>query len=126
MITTDNNNQYWGISFHIDARMCDGNIINSKEKLLEWAHECVKDLEMELYREPECIYFGNEPNKTGLSIIALIQTSNIICHCNEFDNSAYIDIFSCKEFDIDKAQQTIVKYFSPSKTRVNLITRDAG
>lgn len=123
----NNQNQYWGISFHIDARMCDGNIINSKTKLLEWANACVKDLEMELYREPEVIYFGNEPDKTGLSVIALIQTSNIICHCNEADNSAYIDIFTCRITpDLKcKVSQNIFKWFNPAHITMQILNRNA-
>lgn len=117
----------WGISYHIDARGCSPDIVNSKERLLEWVKECVADLGMELYREPECIYFGTEPDKTGLSVIALITTSNIICHCNEADNSAYIDIFTCRITPNlqEKVEQNIFKWFKPKHITMETLYRQA-
>lgn len=117
----------WGISFHIDARQCDGNIINSKERLLEWVRACVADLQMELYREPECIYFGTEPDKSGLSIVALITTSNIIAHCNEADNSAYIDVFTCRILPNleKKLEENIFRWFKPAHITIETLYRQA-
>ena len=56
----------------------------------------------------------------------MIETSNISGHLVDFNGDAYIDIFSCKTVDINVAQAVIEKYFKPTKTRVNFITRSAG
>lgn len=117
----------WGISFHIDARLCDGNIINSESNLKLWAADLVATLQMEAYRPPEVIYFGTEPDKTGLSLIQLITTSNIICHCNQLDNSAYIDIFTCRIIDgmEEKITHNIFKWFKPAHITVEKLYRQA-
>lgn len=117
----------WGVSYHIDCRMCDGNIINSKQKLLMWVNNLVEEIKMELYRPPEVIYFGTEKDKTGLSVICLITTSNIICHCNESDCSAYIDIFTCRiTEDMDnKIENNITKWFNPAQMTIEKLERQA-
>ena len=56
----------------------------------------------------------------------MIETSSITGHLVDINGDAYIDIFSCKPVDIGIAQDTIERYFKPSKVRVNFITRNAG
>jgi S-adenosylmethionine/arginine decarboxylase-like enzyme len=55
----------------------------------------------------------------------LITTSNISGHFMELDGTAYFDIFSCKEFDIETAKQVVRDYFAPKRIRVNFLTRHA-
>jgi S-adenosylmethionine/arginine decarboxylase-like enzyme len=43
----------------------------------------------------------------------------------ELDGTAYFDIFSCKQFDLELAQDVVREYFAPAKMRVNFITRHA-
>ena len=43
----------------------------------------------------------------------------------ELDGTAYFDIFSCKEFDINVAKQVVQEYFAPDRMRVNFLTRHA-
>lgn len=43
----------------------------------------------------------------------------------ELDGTAYFDIFSCKEFDINVAKQVVNEYFAPTRMRVNFLTRHA-
>jgi S-adenosylmethionine/arginine decarboxylase-like enzyme len=64
-------------------------------------------------------------SKQGYSLMQLITTSNICAHFMELDGTAYFDIFSCKEYDIDLAQKIVQQYFAPEKMRVNFITRHA-
>ena len=113
----------WGVSYSIDARSCDGNIINSESILKLWLAELVADLQMEAYRPPEVIYFGS-----GLSIIQLITTrSNIIAHMNQLDNSAYIDIFTCRIIDgmEEKITNNIFKWFKPAHISLETLYRQA-
>ena len=76
---------------------------------------------------PMIVHFATHaPDKAGISFVQMIETSNISGHLVDMNGDAYIDIFSCKPVDIGIAQDTIEKYFKPSKVRVNFITRSAG
>jgi S-adenosylmethionine/arginine decarboxylase-like enzyme len=78
------------------------------------------------YGEPQVIHFGhNERHLEGWTVIQLIETSNIIAHFNDHTGEGYIDIFSCRHFDIDTAVDTVEEYFEPTKIRKTFLTRQA-
>ncbi|MGB1007498.1 MAG: S-adenosylmethionine decarboxylase, partial [Thalassobaculaceae bacterium] len=60
-----------------------------------------------------------------ISFFQMIETSNISGHLCEANGDAYIDIFSCKEYDTRKAQEIIEKYFEPAKVNLRFISRTA-
>ena len=41
------------------------------------------------------------------------------------NGDAYIDVFSCKEFDIETVKKVLDKYFKPQKIKVVFLTRQA-
>lgn len=51
------------------------------------------------------------PKTKGVSAVQFILTSTIVIHTLELPKSAYINIFSCKDFDEDKARDFTVKWF---------------
>lgn len=53
----------------------------------------------------------NLPHTKGTSAVQFILTSNITIHTLELLGSAYINIFSCKEFDSTIAESFTVQYF---------------
>lgn len=116
---------YWGYHLMLDCSGCNNNI-KSKDSIYSFVKELVKEISMEAYGEPiiEFMLPGNV--KQGHTLLQLITTSNICAHFVDIDNTAYIDIFSCKEFNIDQAKKVVSKFFDPKKMRVNFITRSAG
>jgi len=63
--------------------------------------------------------------KQGYSLMQLITTSNICAHFMDLDGTAYFDVFSCKEYDIETVKEIVAEYFEPTKMRVNFVTRHA-
>lgn len=117
---------YWGYHLLLDCSGCRLDAITDPEVLTEWVKTLVKDIEMVPYGEPQVIHFGhNERHLEGWTVIQLIETSNIIAHFNDHTGEGYIDIFSCREFDIDTAVETVQEYFEPNKIRKTFLTRQA-
>ena len=81
---------------------------------------------MVAHGEPVIEYLLPGDPKQGYSLMQLITTSNICGHFMELDGTAYFDVFSCKEFDLQTVQDIVRQYFNPDKIRVNFITRQAG
>jgi S-adenosylmethionine/arginine decarboxylase-like enzyme len=79
---------------------------------------------MVAYGEPQIVMFG-EGNKKGYTLIQLIQTSNISAHFCEETNEMYLDIFSCKKYDIDEAVKVVKEYFEPGDMRMTYFERKA-
>ncbi len=56
-------------------------------------------------------------------MVQLIETSNIIVHLDEFENKAFIDIFSCINFDSKEARDFSKDYFGAKKVKCKTIFR---
>ena len=118
---------YWGYHAMFDCAACDIESITSKENVYNFIKELVPAIDMVAFGEPMIEHFATHaPDKAGISFVQMIETSNISGHLVDANGDAYIDIFSCKPVDIGIAQDVIKKYFKPTKTRVNFITRSAG
>jgi S-adenosylmethionine/arginine decarboxylase-like enzyme len=80
---------------------------------------------MVAHGEPVIEYLLPGDPKQGYSLMQLITTSNICGHFMELDGTAYFDVFSCKKFEINVAENVVKKYFNPKKIKVNFLTRHA-
>ena len=122
-IVTKVANKHWGYHLMLDCSGCEQ--IDSKKNIYNFVTDLIKEIDMVAHGEPIIEYLLPGDPKQGFSLMQLITTSNICGHFMELDGTAYFDIFSCKEFDIDKAQNIVRKYFNPKKIRVNFLTRHA-
>ena len=117
---------YWGYHLILDCK--EGNLdqIQSKENIKLFVEELVAEIDMVAYGEPVIEHFAtHDSDKAGYSLVQLIETSSITGHFIDQNGDCYIDIFSCKQFDIKTAQSVVDKYFSPSQTKVTYLTRQA-
>jgi len=116
---------YWGYHLMLDCAGCNDNI-KSRDQIYNFIKELVERIDMNAHGEPIIEYLLPGEDKAGYSLMQLITTSNICAHFIEPNSTAYLDVFSCKEFDIKVAEDVFRKYFGPSLVRVNFITRQAG
>ena len=114
---------YFGWHLMLDCSGCEN--IDSKDNIHAFIKDLVPRIEMEAHGEPIIEYLLPGDPKQGYSLMQLITTSNICAHFMELDSTAYFDVFSCKEYDIEVAKQVVMQYFNPTTMRVNFITRDA-
>lgn len=119
-------NHFWGYHLLLDCNDCNRAAITTPEVLRLWVKQLVLDIEMVPYKEPIIEHFGhNDPKLEGWTVIQLIETSNIIAHFNDHTGEGYIDIFSCRPFDIEAAERAVKQYFKPKYIRRNYLTRQA-
>jgi S-adenosylmethionine/arginine decarboxylase-like enzyme len=79
---------------------------------------------MVAYGEPHIIKFGSG-DKEGITLIQLIETSNITCHFVDYNGSSFWDVFSCKPFDQQIVVDLIREYFKPKAIQSDFKTREA-
>lgn len=116
----------WGFHLMLDCSNCKNEAITNPETLKAWVQELVQEIQMVAYGEPQIVHFGeNDPKLTGWTVLQLIETSNIMAHFNDFTNEAYIDVFSCREFDRELAIGVVRKYFSPESYSIRYLERKA-
>ena len=114
---------YFGYHLMLDCSGCMR--IDDRENIYNFVKELVERIGMTAHGEPVIEYLLPGDPKQGYSLMQLITTSNICGHFIELDGTAYIDIFSCKEFEVEIVKNVVKNYFSPEKMRVNFITRHA-
>jgi S-adenosylmethionine/arginine decarboxylase-like enzyme len=64
-----------------------------------------------------------DPKTKGTSAVQFILTSTIVIHTLELTRAAYVNIFSCKDFDTEEAAKFTVKWFGASDWTKQVVTR---
>ncbi len=114
----------FGLEVILDLYKCDSSVICSKKKLEEYATQLCKLLKMKKFGKTLLPHFGHKKAQTtGYSMLQFIETSSITGHFSELWNSAYINIFSCKEFDTEKAIEFSVNFFGAKKVAKRILLR---
>ncbi len=63
------------------------------------------------------------PRTKGPSAVQFILTSTIVIHTLDLMKAAYVNIFSCKEFDTDEAAEFTTKWFGSTDWTANVVIR---
>ena len=114
----------FGYELVMDLFDCDKKIISSKKKLQEYTDKLCKLIKMKKYGKTLLPYFGEKEEFTkGYSLVQLIETSSITGHFSEHWKTAYINIFSCKEYNSDIAKEFTKKFFKAKKIKARLLVR---
>lgn len=66
---------------------------------------------------------ADRSNDYGVTGIVIIATSHISIHTYPYDKTFFLDIFSCKQFDQEKALAFIRQTFNAKKEEVELVVR---
>ena len=118
-------NATFGHHLIVDAAACNDRI-RDRESIAEFARVLVEAIDMKAYDQPLIEHFGHdEPKASGYTLVQLIETSHIAAHFCDHSGDAYFDIFSCREFDQERALGVIAAYFAPVSHKVQLTIRQA-
>lgn len=116
-----NREKLWGMSLSLDLYKCNPDTIRDADKIKEYVKQLCDLIEMKTYGKCHVVHFGDDPKVTGFSMTQLIETSLVSGHFANNTNAAYLDIFSCKWYDIDKVRDFSEKFFEAqaSITKLN-------
>jgi len=116
----------WGYHAIYDGHAGDKAVITNGDCLKTFARMMVEKIGMKAYGEPEIDHFAtHDPAKAGYTLIQKIETSDITGHFCDSTGDFYLDIFSCKPFDLRVATQFIKEYFKPKALESRFIFRQA-
>ena len=68
-------------------------------------------------------YSGLVPEDNGITGIVIIAESHISVHSFEEKGYCFIDIFSCKDIDVERAIEITLDMFKPESYEVNIVKR---
>ena len=64
-----------------------------------------------------------DPKTKGISAVQFILTSTIVIHTLVSMKAAYVNVFSCKEFDTDAAAKFTANWFGSKDWTANVVIR---
>lgn len=118
---------FWGYHLTLDCHDCNRALIMEKHNVENFIKELVVRIDMQPIGEPWIEYTAAEiPDKAGFTAVQIIVTSSITAHFIDSTGDIYLDVFSCKEFDIAVVKDVVREYFKPKTMRTNFLTRHAG
>jgi S-adenosylmethionine/arginine decarboxylase-like enzyme len=101
----------WGLEASINLYGCNPEIIRDSDLIKEWIIQLCDLIDMKRFGESEVVHFGEDEKIAGYSALQLIETSLVSAHFANQTNAAYINIFSCKEFDPKIVEDFCWAYF---------------
>jgi len=119
----------YGFELILDLHGCDPNTFN-RDSLDNYFEKLCKAIDME-----KCArYFWDDvgvpvedqqtlPHTKGTSAVQFILTSTIVIHTLDLLKAAYINIFSCKPYDRQVAEELSKEWFSAKECRTHFIER---
>ena len=108
----------------LDCSKCLSSTIRCSFNINRFAKTLVKRIEMVPFGEPQVVHFGSG-DKSGYTLVQLIETSNITAHFCEETNDMYLDVFSCKPFNPADVETVVNDYFKPLHRNRMFVTRQA-
>ncbi len=114
----------FGWELIMDLYECDPARVSSEKAIKAYAQKLCKLLGMKPYGEAQTPYFGeNQEHTKGYSLLQFIETSSITGHFSEHTRAVYINIFSCKRYDIEAAERFTREHFGAKQVNSRFIVR---
>jgi S-adenosylmethionine/arginine decarboxylase-like enzyme len=117
----------WGKHLIIDMTAGDKERVRSSAHISRFVETLVETIGMKAYGKPVLKHFAEHvPEAAGYSLVQLIETSAVTGHFCDRSGDAYIDIFSCKDFEADLAVEVVRAAFRPEHINFVTLARQAA
>lgn len=114
----------WGYHLTLDCSGGAKNKVTDPEHIEKFSKHLVEAIDMVAYGEPLIVHFADhDPDRAGITLVQLIETSNICCHFIDRTGDFFLDVFSCKDFDPEIVKKVVDMYFQPRKMKENWFVR---
>lgn len=112
----------WGKTALINLYECDTELIKNSLEIRNYIKQSCKKMNMKMIGSPKIKRFG-KGDLEGFSFMQFIETSSITGHFDETEKRAFIDVFSCKEFNEKKATEFSKEFFKAKKSKCKVFIR---
>jgi S-adenosylmethionine decarboxylase len=114
----------FGPHLTLDLKGCPKEVLENYELHFNYLKTLPQMIDMTPITQPYVFpYAGLVPEDKGITGIVIIAESHLSIHSFQEKNYTFIDIFSCKDFDVDKAVEYTVQLFQPESFEMNVVER---
>nr|WP_281253953.1 adenosylmethionine decarboxylase [Persephonella hydrogeniphila] len=115
----------FGPHLMVDGYDANYDVLASVEAITDFLDMLPKEINMTKIMPPYVFKYdgGDKPEDWGVSGFVIIAESHISIHTFPEKNYFSIDIFSCNEFDMDRAIEIIKDYFGTDRLEIRTTNR---
>lgn len=114
----------FGPHLTLDLYGCDKKVLRDVKTNFKFLDELPRQIGMTKIMPPYVFeYSGLRPEEWGVSGIVLIAESHISIHTFPEKGYASFDMFSCKDFDVERVAQQVVKFIGAKTYEKNVFMR---
>ncbi len=114
----------YGPHLMLDLNGCNPEILNDLDVCYRLLDELPLLIGMTKITRPYVFrYEGSAEGDDGITGVVIIAESHISIHTYPQKNFVFVDLFSCKPFDVEKAQKHIINYFQSKSPKIYLQIR---
>lgn len=116
---------HFGLHLTVDLYGCDSKILNNRSKIASILNLLVSRLGMKKLMNPVVLSVppNNQKDPGGYSGFVMIQASHISVHTFPKRKFVSLDAYSCQDFDTQKTEKLIKKFFRGRSVEKNIIVR---
>ena len=117
----------YGPHLMLDLAECNPDILDDLNACFGLLNDLPEKIGMTMITQPYVFrYKAPIPEDEGITGVTVIAESHISLHTYPRKGFAFVDLFSCKPFDIKTAQECIVQFFGCKSPSVHLQHRGAA
>ncbi len=108
----------FGPHLMLELYKCDAKALKSQKVIYDTLDRLPGMIGMHKISQPQIMPYGGKPGSFdhgGVSAFVLIAESHITIHTFVEQRYATVDVFSCKDFDVEKAVSHFKEVFKPEK-----------
>lgn len=104
--------EFFGPHLMLDLRQCNEDKLKDYNLIFEILHDLPEKIGMTKITQPYVFpYSGIVPLDKGITGTVIIAESHISIHTFQERDYCFVDVFSCKDFDVDFAADYIINAF---------------
>jgi S-adenosylmethionine decarboxylase len=110
----------YGPHLMLDLNDCNSAILDDLEACFRLLNELPEKIGMTKITQPYVFrYSGLIPEDEGITGVTIIAESHISLHTYPKKNFVFVDIFSCKPFDVEGARDHVIQFFQSKSPSVH-------
>jgi len=118
---------HFGPHLIMDLDACNSKKLNDLSLIFNFLYKLPETIGMQKITQPYVFpYEGLVPEDRGITGFVVIAESHISIHTFPVKSYAFLDVFSCKEFDVNVAKEYAIDLFESKKAEFQVLLRGWG
>ena len=116
--------EHYGPHLMMDLGGCDPEILDDLDACFSFLNGLPAKIGMTKITQPYVFrYTAEKPEDSGITGVTIIAESHISVHTYPMKSFAFVDMFSCKPFDVKQARNYVVRFFKSSSPVAHIQNR---